>query len=71
MSLLRKIWLFYYEGFRSMTVGRKLWAIIIIKLVLFFLIMKMIFFPNLLNTKYDNDQDRSDHVHRELVKPGQ
>ena len=29
---LYMIWRFYYEGFRSMTVGRVLWAIIFIKL---------------------------------------
>lgn len=30
-KLLKKIVLFYYDGFRSMTLGRTLWAIILIK----------------------------------------
>lgn len=33
----RKVWLFYYEGFRDMTVGKTLWAIILLKLFLFLL----------------------------------
>ena len=39
---------FYIDGFRSMTVGKKLWAIIIIKLILIFLVMKLFFFPDIL-----------------------
>ena len=40
MNLLTRIFRFYLDGFRSMTVGRKLWALIIIKLVIFFLVFK-------------------------------
>ena len=29
--LLRNLFQFYYQGFKSMTIGRKLWAIILIK----------------------------------------
>ena len=36
----------YVDGFRSMTVGRRLWAIIIIKLVILFAIFRMFFFPD-------------------------
>lgn len=35
----------YVDGFRSMTVGRQLWILIIIKLVLIFVVMKLLFFP--------------------------
>ena len=33
METLRKVIRFYVEGFREMTVGRTLWAIILIKLL--------------------------------------
>ena len=36
MEKLRKIFLFYYEGFRGMTVGKTLWTIILIKLFIMF-----------------------------------
>ncbi|MFZ4549926.1 MAG: DUF4492 domain-containing protein [Bacteroidales bacterium] len=59
---------FYYTGFRSMTVGKNLWAIILIKLAIMFLILKLFFFPNYLKTNFDTDQERSDHVIEQLTK---
>jgi hypothetical protein len=67
-NIFIRIFNFYYEGFRSMTVGRKLWLIIFIKLFIFFIIMKLIFFPDFLNTKFKTDQERSDYVLEQLTK---
>lgn len=64
---LRKIWNFYYEGFREMTVGKTLWLIILIKLFIFFVVIKFLFFPNFLSTNFDNDEDRAAHVRHELT----
>lgn len=64
---LLNIWRFYYDGFREMTVGKTLWAIILIKLFVFFVIIKMLFFPNLLKRDFDTDEDRAEHVRRELT----
>lgn len=58
----------YIDGFRNMTVGRTLWLLIIIKLFIMFAILKIFFFPNILNTTYDNDCDRAQHVRTELLK---
>ena len=44
----------YYDGFRSMTVGKTLWLIIAIKVFVFFVIIKLLFFPNFMNTKFDS-----------------
>jgi hypothetical protein len=32
-----------------------------------FFIMKPIFSPNFLNTKFDNKEDKADHVRKELI----
>ena len=40
------VWHLYYDGFRSMTVGRTLWAVILIKLFIIFAVLKLFFFPN-------------------------
>lgn len=45
-SLLTRIWIFYRDGFREMTLGRTLWAIILIKLFIMFFILKLFFFPS-------------------------
>lgn len=64
--MLRKIALFYYEGFRSMTVGKTLWAIILVKLAIMFLILKIFFFPATLRGM--DDQEQADFVTRELTQ---
>ena len=50
METLRKVIRFYVEGFREMTVGRTLWAIILIKLFILFAVLKVFFFPDLLGS---------------------
>lgn len=62
----RKIVDFYVDGFKSMTVGRKLWAIILIKLGIMFLVFKLFFFPNILQENYDSDDDRARAVAEQL-----
>jgi len=59
---------FYRDGFRSMTVGKTLWLIVIIKLFIMFVVLKIFFFPNYLNTNFDNDKSKAEHVRQELVK---
>ena len=41
----------YYDGFKSMTVGKTLWLVILIKLFIIFVILKLFFFPNFLKEK--------------------
>ncbi len=64
----RAVWL-YVDGFKSMTVGRKLWALILIKLFIFFAVLKLFFFPDLLSTNYDTDAERADAVRQALTAP--
>ncbi|HCT72192.1 hypothetical protein SDC9_14820 [bioreactor metagenome] len=68
-NIFLRIFTFYYEGFKSMTVGRTLWAIILIKLFVMFVILKIFFFPNFLKSNFDNDEDRSKHVIEQLTNP--
>ena len=64
-----KIWRFYMEGFRSMTLGKTLWAIILIKLFIMFFILRLFFFPNILQQKYDTDEERANQVIENLITP--
>ena len=41
-NLVYKIWDLYYSGFRSMTVGKTLWMVILIKLFYHFLHLEAI-----------------------------
>lgn len=66
---LSKIISMYVDGFRSMSVGRKLWLLILIKLFIFFAILKLFFFPDILQSTYDNDADRAAAVREALANP--
>ena len=68
-SIPLKIWRFYMEGFRSMTLGKTLWAIILIKLFIMFFILRLFFFPNILQQKYDTDEERANQVIANLITP--
>ncbi len=68
-NIFIRIFRFYADGFKSMTLGRTLWAIILIKLFIMFAILKVFFFPNFLKTNFDNDEDRSDYVIEQLTNP--
>lgn len=67
-SIARRIWDLYYDGFRNMTVGKTLWVIILVKVFIFFVVMKLLFFPNILKRDYDTDEERADHVRKELIR---
>ena len=56
----------YADGFRHMRLGKTLWAIILIKLFIIFVILKIFFFPNFL--KQHADGDEAGFVAGELVE---
>lgn len=67
LSWPAKIFRFYVDGFRSMTVGRSLWAIILIKLFILFAVMKLFFFPDILSRDYATDDERAAAVRNTLI----
>lgn len=67
-SLVKKIFYFYYEGFKNMTVGKNLWLIILIKLFIMFVVLKLFFFPNFLKRNFENDNERSNYVIDQLTR---
>lgn len=67
-NIFVRLFRFYYEGFRNMTWGKQLWVIILIKLFIMFAIFRVFFFPNILNSKFDTDEQKSDYVLEELIK---
>ncbi|MDE7123643.1 MAG: DUF4492 domain-containing protein [Alistipes sp.] len=67
MPILRRVIRFYAEGFRAMTLGRTLWAIILVKLFVLFAVVKLLFFPDPLAGK--SAEERGAQVMRELTPP--
>lgn len=57
----------FRDGFKSMTLGRTLWILVIIKLCIMFLILRPIFFPNFLNSKFEDKESKAEYVGQELI----
>lgn len=60
------IYRFYAEGFKSMTTGRILWLIILLKLFVMFFVIKLFFFPSFLKGK--TDEEKQEYVGTELIQ---
>ena len=58
----------YVEGFKNLTWGKPLWILILVKLFIMFAILKVFFFPNLLNSRCETDKEKSEYVLKELTK---
>ena len=65
-GLLSQIFHLYYDGFRTMTLGKTLWAVILIKLAIIFLVLKLFFFPDFINTNAKNG-DKAGFVSKEIL----
>ena len=61
-----KVFYLYYDGFRQMKLGRTLWAIILIKLFIIFVVLKLFFFPNFL--KQHANGNEAEYVATQLTK---
>ena len=66
--MFKRVFSFYYDGFRAMVVGRTLWKLIFIKLFIMFAILKTFFFPDFLATNFSTDAERADHVLQNLTQ---
>lgn len=66
-NILYKVWRFYVDGFRQMTIGKTLWTLIIIKLVVIFVILRWLFFPDFIRQNSEKGHE-SDFVATEVMK---
>ncbi|MBP6454724.1 hypothetical protein SDC9_20287 [bioreactor metagenome] len=68
-NIFKRIWNFYYEGFKNMTtLGKTLWIIIAIKLFIMFFVLKLFFFKSDLR-EYDTIEEKSNKVIENLTNP--
>lgn len=62
-----RIYRFYLDGFKSMTLGKTLWLIILIKLFIMFFVLRLFFFPNFLN-QFGTKEAKQEYVSGELIE---
>ena len=65
-SFLYRVYDLYIDGFRHMRLGKTLWAIILIKLFIIFVVLKIFFFPDFL--KQHANGDKAGYVATELTE---
>lgn len=65
-GLLYRVFHLYYDGFRTMTIGKTLWLIILIKLAIIFLVLKLFFFPDYIDSKA-KDEDKAEFVSGQML----
>ena len=66
MTMLAKIIRFYLQGFKEMTIGKTLWTIILIKLIIIFAILKVFFFPDILKQRAEGRE--AEYVADKMLK---
>jgi len=70
MRKLRKIADFYISGFRDMPAwGRTMWAIILLKLFIMFVVLRLFFFQDVMKTQFSDDEERARHVIEHITNP--
>ena len=66
--MLRRIWIFYRDGFRNMTWGRPLMWLILLKFVILFAVLRLFFFRPAMQGL--SDEEKSDRVAEQLLSSG-
>ena len=59
------VWNFYVEGFRSMTWGRQLWFLILLKLIILFVLLRGFFFRPTLAGK--SEEQKIEYIGEQLL----
>lgn len=67
MNKIISIYDFYAHGFKNMKVGKTLWKLIFIKLVVIFIVLKFFVHDTNFNNKYELEQEKIDFVYSNLV----
>ncbi len=68
INFFKFIYYLYYDGFKNMRVGKILWLLITLKLFIMFVIIKWLFFPDVLQEKFETDKQRSQYILNQLTK---
>ena len=68
MLNIKNIYSFYINGFKNMTIGKTLWKLILIKLLVIFIFLNYFIHDKSLNTEYKTYDEKVDFVYKNLTK---
>ncbi|WP_320033870.1 DUF4492 domain-containing protein [Campylobacterota bacterium DY0563] len=68
MNKYNKILNLYIDGFKNLTLGKTLWKIVIIKLLIIFTILNLFIYDKSINTEYKSNDQKIEFVYKNLTK---
>lgn len=68
MNVLKNIYSFYRDGFKNLTVGKTLWKIVFIKLLIIFCVLKVFIYSDNMDTRFQTDKQKSEFVYKNITK---
>ena len=68
MKTLNNIFLLYKDGFSNLRVGKTLWKLIIIKLLVILVFLNFFIYDRNLNTEYKTDDKKIEFILNNLIK---
>jgi len=68
MLNIKNIYSFYINGFKNMTIGKTLWKLILIKLLVIFLFLNYFVHDKSLKSEYKTYDEKVDFVYKNLTK---
>lgn len=68
MLIIKNIYYFYLNGFKNMSVGKTLWKIILIKLLVILIFLNYFIHDKSINTEYKTYDEKVDFVYKNLIK---
>ena len=68
MNILQKTFSLYQDGFKNLTLGKSLWKIIIIKLVVILVILNLFVYDKTFKSEYNSSEAREEFVFTNMTK---
>ncbi|MFT7861175.1 MAG: DUF4492 domain-containing protein [Sulfurimonas sp.] len=67
MKYINSVYKFYLNGFLNMKIGKTLWKIIFLKLVVIFIFLNYFVHDRSINTEYKTEDTKVDFVYNNLI----
>ena len=68
MLNIKNIYSFYLNGFKNMTIGKTLWKIILIKLLVILVFLNYFIHDKSIKTEHKTYEEKVDFVYKNLIK---
>ncbi|MGB5918115.1 DUF4492 domain-containing protein [Arcobacter sp.] len=63
-----KFFKFYIDGFKNLTIGKTLWKIIIIKVIIIVTLLNLYIYDKSINSEYKTTKEKINFVYKNITK---